>query len=137
MTAFEPEHVFEWSVIGRDDDVSSIWRVHDDRPGDGRIDLEFWFQMGPGRGGLNYAIERMPDKEERIVAPTHGGAPAQHGTVVAGVKELAESAGLGVTGSDGRPAPSTGIGLPARPCPVAESLDLFGDRGACSSSVTS
>jgi DNA-binding HxlR family transcriptional regulator len=33
-----------------------------------------------------------------------------------------------VTGSDGRPARIDWNQLPARPCPVAESLDLFGDR---------
>ena len=33
-----------------------------------------------------------------------------------------------MTGSDGRPARIDWNQLPARPCPVAESLDLFGDR---------
>ena len=33
-----------------------------------------------------------------------------------------------MTGSDGRPASIDWSRLPARPCPVAESLDLFGDR---------
>jgi DNA-binding HxlR family transcriptional regulator len=33
-----------------------------------------------------------------------------------------------VTGSDGRPATIDWSRLPARPCPVAESLDLFDDR---------
>jgi hypothetical protein len=67
VTGFEEERVFEWSVIGRDDDVSSIWRYTIEDLG-GVVRLSYWFQMGPGRGGLNYAIERMPDKEERIVA---------------------------------------------------------------------
>ena len=92
VTAFEPEHVFEWSVIGRDDDVSSIWRYTITDRGDGRVDLEFWFQMGPGRGGLNDAIERMPDKEERIVARRMKEHRLNMERVVAGVKELAESA---------------------------------------------
>jgi len=92
VTAFEPEHVFEWSVIGRDDDVSSIWRYTMTDRGDGPVDLEFWFQMGPGRGGLNYAIDRMPDKEERIVARRMEEHRRNMERVVAGVKELAESA---------------------------------------------
>ena len=33
-----------------------------------------------------------------------------------------------MTGSDGRPAAIDWNRLPTRPCPVAESLDLFGDR---------
>jgi len=96
VTAFEPEHIFEWSVIGRDDDVSSIWRytISDGGEGDvGPVHLEFWFQMGPGRGGLNYAIDRMPDKEERIVARRMEEHRRNMERVVAGVKELAESAG--------------------------------------------
>jgi hypothetical protein len=49
VTAFEPEHVFEWSVIGRDDDVSSIWRyTMTDRVGKRRS--EFWFRWVPGVG---------------------------------------------------------------------------------------
>jgi Polyketide cyclase / dehydrase and lipid transport len=34
VTGFEPEHVFEWSVTGRDGDVSSIWRYTITDPGD-------------------------------------------------------------------------------------------------------
>ena len=94
VTAFEPEHVFEWSVIGRDDYVSSIWRYTISDGDDGPVSLEFWFQMGPGRGGLNYAIERMPDKEERIVARRMEEHRLNMERVVAGIKELAEAAGV-------------------------------------------
>lgn len=45
------------------------------------------------RGGLNYAIEAMPDKEERIVARRLGEHELNMQRVVAGVKELAESNG--------------------------------------------
>ena len=58
-----------------------------------RSGLDYWFQMGPGRGGLNYAIEAMPDKEERIVARRLGEHRANMERVLAGVKELAESEG--------------------------------------------
>jgi hypothetical protein len=93
VTGFEAERLFEWSVIGRDGDVSSIWRYSIDDLGDGTVRLDYWFQMGPGRGGLNYAIERMPDKEERIVARRLGEHELNMERVVAGVKELAESHG--------------------------------------------
>ena len=91
VTAFETERVFEWSVIGRDDDVSSIWRYTIDEIGEGAVRLRYWFQMGPGRGGLNFAIERMPDKEERIVARRMDEHRVNMERVVAGVKELAEA----------------------------------------------
>ena len=91
VTGFEAERVFEWSVIGRDGDVSSIWRYTIVDHGDGTVGLDHWFQMGPGRGGLNYAIERMPDKEERIVARRLDEHRANMERVVSGVKQLAES----------------------------------------------
>lgn len=95
VTGFEVERVFEWSVIGRDGDVSSIWRYTIVDQGDGTVRLDFWFQMGPGRGGLNYAIERMPDKEERIVARRLDEHRSNMERVVSGVKELAESGAAG------------------------------------------
>ena len=42
---------------------------------------------------MNYAIERMPDKEERIVDRRMKEHRLNMERVVAGVKELAESAG--------------------------------------------
>jgi hypothetical protein len=93
VTAFEHERLFEWSVIGRDDDVSSMWRYTIDDLGDGTVRLHSWFQMGPGRGGLNYAIDAMPDKEERIIARRLGEHELNMQRVVDGVKELAESNG--------------------------------------------
>jgi hypothetical protein len=94
VTGFEEGRVFEWSVLGRDGDVSSIWRYTIDVPEPpdvGTVRLHHWFQMGPGRGGLNYAIEAMPDKEERIVARRLGEHEANMERVVAGVKQLAEA----------------------------------------------
>ena len=93
VTGFEVERTFEWSVIGRDDDVSSIWRFAIDDLGDGAVRLEYWFQMGPGRGGLNYAIEAMPDKEDRIVERRLAEHRVNMERVVAGIKELAEGGG--------------------------------------------
>ena len=90
VTGFEPERLFEWSVIGRDGDASSIWRFTITETGDGPLRLDYWFQMGPGRGGLNYAIEAMPDKEERIVARRLEEHRLNMTRVVDGVKELAE-----------------------------------------------
>jgi len=36
-------------------------------PQDGGTELSEWVQMGPGRSGLSSAIDRMPDKEQKIV----------------------------------------------------------------------
>jgi hypothetical protein len=90
VTGFEPEHDFEWSVIGGDGDVSSIWRSTITGSGDGPVHLDYSFQMGPPA--------RRPDRRDRTDA-RHGGAhrrtrPEEHrqnmGRVVAGVTELAE-----------------------------------------------
>ena len=91
VTGYEPERLFEWSVIGRDGDVSSIWRYTVNDGGEDVAHLDHWFQMGPGRGGLNYAIESMPDKEERIVARRLEEHRVNMERVVAGVKALAEA----------------------------------------------
>jgi hypothetical protein len=91
VTGFDPPRLFEWSVVGRDGDVSSIWRYTITDGAEGGVHLDYWFQMGPGRGGLNFAIERMPDKEERIVARRIEEHRANMERVVAGVKDLAEA----------------------------------------------
>ena len=100
VTGFDVERLFEWSVTGPDDNVSSIWRYSIEELGDlgdldpldpGNVRLYYWFQMGPGRGGLNAAIDRMPDKEERIVARRLAEHELNMTRVLAGIKELAES----------------------------------------------
>lgn len=93
VTDFEEERLFEWSVIGRDGDISSIWRYTIDEPGDGVVRLEYWFQMGPGRGGLNHAIEAMPEKEDRIVERRLAEHRENMKRMVSGIKELAEAGG--------------------------------------------
>jgi carbon monoxide dehydrogenase subunit G len=62
----EPPRVFAWAVQGIDDDVSSSWR-YTLEPAGGGTRLRQWMRMGPGRAGLSFAIERMPDKEQKIV----------------------------------------------------------------------
>ncbi|WP_406438138.1 SRPBCC family protein [Streptomyces sp. NBC_01613] len=62
---YEPGRVFAWAVQDPAE-PSAIWRfrLH---PGDGGTELSEWMQMGPGRSGLSVAIDRMPEKEEKIV----------------------------------------------------------------------
>jgi uncharacterized protein YndB with AHSA1/START domain len=61
----ERERVFGWAV-GDPADPTAIWRFRLE-PKDGGTELSQWMQMGPGRSGLSIAIERMPEKEQKIV----------------------------------------------------------------------
>lgn len=65
VTEFEPERVFGWAV-GNPADPSALWRFRLE-PKDGGTELSEWVQMGPARSGLSFAIDRMPDKEQKIV----------------------------------------------------------------------
>lgn len=94
VTELLPDRVFEWSVVGADDTVSSIWRFTITDCGDG-VELEQRFQMGPGRSGLNIAIDRMPDKEDRIVERRLAEHQANMERTLAGIRALAESRGPG------------------------------------------
>ena len=61
----EPERVFAWAV-GDPKNPTAIWRFRLE-PKDGGTELSQWMQMGPGRSGLSLAIDRMPEKEQKIV----------------------------------------------------------------------
>jgi hypothetical protein len=54
--------VFGWAV----GDPAAHWRFRLE-PKHGGTELSEWVQMGPGRSGLSFAIDRMPDKEQKIV----------------------------------------------------------------------
>lgn len=62
---FEPERVFAWAVDNTET-PTAVWRFTVEPKDDG-TQLSEWMQMGPGRSGLSFAIDRMPDKEEKIV----------------------------------------------------------------------
>ncbi|MFJ5642250.1 SRPBCC family protein [Streptomyces sp. NPDC093223] len=61
----EPESVLAWAV---EDPAapSAVWRFRL-RSERGGTELAQWMQLGPGRSGLSAAIDRMPDKEQKIV----------------------------------------------------------------------
>ena len=62
---FDPPHVFAWAV--QDPATpTAIWRFTLAAQDGGTV-LSQWMRMGPGRSGLSLAIDRMPDKEEKIV----------------------------------------------------------------------
>jgi uncharacterized protein YndB with AHSA1/START domain len=60
----EPE-VFAWAVQDVDN-PAAVWR-YTLEPVAGGTRLRHWMRMGPARSGLNAAIDRMPDKEQKIV----------------------------------------------------------------------
>lgn len=92
ITGFEDQRLFEWTVLGTSGEPSSIWRFTISGLDDGSVELTQWFQMGPGRGGLNFAIDRMPEKEDRIVARRLSEHRTNMERNLAGIKELAEAA---------------------------------------------
>lgn len=62
---FEPERVFAWAVADPANPIAT-WRFRLE-PEDGGTRLWQWVRMGLGRSGLSLAIDRMPDKEQKIV----------------------------------------------------------------------
>ncbi|WP_037568619.1 SRPBCC family protein [Phaeacidiphilus oryzae] len=63
----EPEHCFAWAVQRDGEEPGARWRFTLRPTGDGGTELVQWAQLGPGRSGLSLAIERMPEKEQKIV----------------------------------------------------------------------
>jgi uncharacterized membrane protein len=61
----EPERVLAWAVEDPKN-PTAIWRFRLE-PKDGGTELSQWVQLGPGRSGLSFAIDRMPEKEPQIV----------------------------------------------------------------------
>lgn len=61
----EPPRVFAWAVENPEN-PTAIWRFRLE-PHDGGTELSEWMQMGPARSGLSLAIDRMPEKEQKIV----------------------------------------------------------------------
>jgi hypothetical protein len=62
----DEERAFGWAVMDPEN-PSALWRFTL-TPVEGGTELRQWAQLGPGPSNLTTVIERMPDKEERIVA---------------------------------------------------------------------
>ena len=65
VVEFEPERVFGWAV-GDPAEPAALWRFLLVSKDSG-TELSEWVRIGPGRSGLSSAIDRMPDKEQKIV----------------------------------------------------------------------
>ncbi|MEU9663920.1 SRPBCC family protein [Streptomyces chartreusis] len=62
----EDKRRWVWNVLFGAE-VSATWGFEVD-PARGGVLLRQWARMGPGRSGLSYAIDELPDKEARIIA---------------------------------------------------------------------
>ena len=85
---FEPEQRFGWAV-GDPDEPSALWRLELAPEADGTR-LRYWAQMGPGPSGTTFLIEKMPDKEERIIARRLQEWETNMTATIAGIKQMAE-----------------------------------------------
>jgi uncharacterized protein YndB with AHSA1/START domain len=89
VTACDPPHTFEWTV-GDLAAPSATWRFTLE-PSAGGTRVTQWMRMGPGRSGINAAIEAMPDKESRILQRRLAELQANMQATLDGVKQLAET----------------------------------------------
>ena len=89
ITAYEEGSTFEWTV-GDLENKTARWRF-DLVPSPAGSSLRFSAEMGPGPSGLSIAIERMPDREEDIVAGRLREWTANMQRTVDGVKAIAEA----------------------------------------------
>lgn len=90
IVEYDPPRVFAWAV-GDPEWPAAIWRFSLEAQEGGTL-LRHWVQVGPGRSGLSVAIERMPDKEQKIVFVRLREFEANMGATLAAIKRLAEDA---------------------------------------------
>lgn len=88
IVEFEPGRRFGWAV-GDPDAPSAVWRLEMAPEGSGTR-LRYWAQMGPGPSGMTAVIEKMPDKEEKIIARRLAEWETNMGATVKGIKDMAE-----------------------------------------------
>ena len=86
----DPCRVFAWAVQDPEQ-PSATWRFTL-RPGPGGTTLSQWVRLGPGRSGLSFAIDQMPDKEQKIVFVRMREFEESMTRTLAAIKALAEQA---------------------------------------------
>jgi uncharacterized protein YndB with AHSA1/START domain len=91
VVEYEPPRVFAWAVE-HPEHPSAIWRFTVE-PQDGGTLLREWMQMGPGRSGLSFAIDRMPEKEQKIVFVRMREFETNITATLQGIKKLIEEPG--------------------------------------------
>jgi uncharacterized protein YndB with AHSA1/START domain len=89
VVACERPRVFAWAVHDPENPAAT-WRFTLE-PADGGTRLTEWMRLGPGRSGLSLAIERMPDKEQKIVFMGMREFERNMTVTVAAIKERVEA----------------------------------------------
>jgi hypothetical protein len=90
IVACDEPREFGWAV-GDPGHPSATWRFNLRPEGLGTL-LEQWAQMGPGRSGLNLAIDAMPENEQKVVFVRMREFEAGFTSNLAAIRELAEGA---------------------------------------------
>jgi Polyketide cyclase / dehydrase and lipid transport len=91
IVEFEPGERFGWAV-GDPGYPSAHWRFELEEDGGGTR-LRQWMRLGPAPSGLTPAIERWPDKEERIIDRRLAEHRANMEATIRGIKEIVEAGG--------------------------------------------
>ncbi|WP_102142028.1 SRPBCC family protein [Mycobacterium hubeiense] len=86
----EPGQVLAWAVEDVDN-PTAIWRFRLMPTDNGGTELSQWMQMGPARSGLSVAIDRMPEKEQKIVFVRMREIERNMTVTLEHIKKLAES----------------------------------------------
>jgi uncharacterized protein YndB with AHSA1/START domain len=90
IVEYEPPRLLAWSVENPQD-PTAIWRFTLEPQGSGTL-LSEWMQMGPAPSGLSFAIDRMPEKEQKIVFVRMREFEANMTITLEEIKKLAERA---------------------------------------------
>ena len=89
IVVHDPEREVAYEVDG-DGGASARWSFALEPLGDGGTRLTQSMRMGPGRSGINPAIDAMPDKESKILHRRLGEHHTSMEATLAGIKDLAE-----------------------------------------------
>ena len=90
IVEYEPSRVLAWAVEDPQH-PTALWRFTLEPENDGTL-LREWMQMGPARSGLSFAIDHMPDKEQKIVFVRMREFEANMTVTLREIKKLAEGA---------------------------------------------
>lgn len=90
LDAYEPGRTFGWATVDPDA-PGSRWRYDVEPTGDDTCRLRYSVTFGPGPSFLTVVIERMPDREERIVVTRLREHHANMRHTVEGIAALAEA----------------------------------------------
>jgi uncharacterized protein YndB with AHSA1/START domain len=108
----EEPRVFAWAV-GDPNDPAAVWRFTLEPRSAGTL-LRQWVQLGPGRSGLSVAIDRMPEKEQKIVFVRLREFEANMTATLEAIKQRAEGGNAGGAEHAGGAPPSGSVDAAAQ-----------------------